>query len=186
MTRLNRLSNPINKLEAARRQIDCAVRLYCNDEDIVPVHTLAYAALSVLTSYDKAANKGSSWAKVMREHPCDWSRDIANFLKHADRDPHREIPQFPNIVPEFVLHMCARIYRELAGELTNEMQLIDFLVTIRNKWDKEAEDERENWDSFYDEEFMLEAAEQEELRSQALRQWGRDVLTGKREFLAGK
>ncbi len=182
MTRLNRLSNPINKLEAARRQIDCAVRLYCNDEDIVPVHTLAYAALSVLTSYDKAANKGSSWAKIMRDEPCTWSRDIANFLKHADRDPHREIPEFPDIIPEFVLHMCARIYGEVAGELTKEMKLIHFLVTIKNKWDKEAEEAREDWDRYYDEELMLESAEQAILRSQSLRQWGRDVLSGKRDF----
>ena len=182
MTRLNQLSAPINKLEAARRQVDCAIRIYCQGEEILAVHALAYAALSVLTSYDRATNNGSMWAKVMRDEPCTWSRDIANFLKHADRDPDREIPQFPDIVPEFVLHMCARIYGELTGDLTKEMELISFLITLKQKWDKEAEEEREEWDLYYDEERMLDAAHAAHLRSKALRDYGNDVLSGKRAF----
>jgi hypothetical protein len=68
MIKLNRLSNPINKLEAARRQVDSAIRIYLGGEDIPAAHTLAYAALGVLTSYDKAANKGSVWANIIRKN----------------------------------------------------------------------------------------------------------------------
>ena len=40
----------VNKLEAATRQLDAAIRLLFAGEDIVAVHTLAGAASAVLTN----------------------------------------------------------------------------------------------------------------------------------------
>jgi hypothetical protein len=38
----------ISKLEAARRQLDCAIRLYIAEEDALAVHTLSRAAFRIL------------------------------------------------------------------------------------------------------------------------------------------
>lgn len=182
MAKLNRLFNPINKLEAARRQIDCAIRLYLDDGDLLAIHTLAYAALTVLTNYDKAANGGSVLAKIIRENPDEWSRDIANFLKHADRDHDREIPEFPELLPGNLLETCARIYEELTGSPTKEMQVICIVLQIKLKREKEAERDRESWDRHFDEELMLEAARRARITSKALRKAGQDLLYGKVPF----
>ena len=178
MTKLNPLCNPVNKLEAARRQLDFAIRTYLADEDILPIHTLAYASLTLLVDYDRHTNRGTVWAKIMRNHPHDWSREIANFLKHADRDPYAEIPDVPECVPEFLLHMCARIYAELAGRPTKEMAVMALLMDVKFKWEKEAEQERDSWDSYYDEDKLIEAARRERITSKSLRDAGRKMLAG--------
>lgn len=33
----------VTKIDAARRQLDCAIRLFFDDDDSLAVHTLAYA-----------------------------------------------------------------------------------------------------------------------------------------------
>ena len=40
----------INKMEAAQRQLDCAIRLLEMEEDSRAIHTLAYAAFRVLSA----------------------------------------------------------------------------------------------------------------------------------------
>lgn len=98
MTTLDHLETPISKLDAARRQINCAVRLFLKGEDILAVHTLACAAFGILTDYDRRTNRGCGWLKAMRHEPDDWSRKLANFLKHADRDPHDTISPYPEFL----------------------------------------------------------------------------------------
>ena len=39
---------PISKLEAAQRQLDCAIRLYFAEDDLLAVHTLSRAAFRIL------------------------------------------------------------------------------------------------------------------------------------------
>ena len=51
----------ITKVEAARRQLDCAIRLFFEDEDSLPIHTLAWAAFEVLFDlYPKHRSDGFS------------------------------------------------------------------------------------------------------------------------------
>jgi hypothetical protein len=42
------MTENITKLDAAERQLDCAVRLRLRNEDSLSVHTLAYAAFGIL------------------------------------------------------------------------------------------------------------------------------------------
>ena len=46
----------VDKLDAAGRQIDCAIRLFLNDEDPVALHTLTSAAHGIV--YDLARQRG--------------------------------------------------------------------------------------------------------------------------------
>jgi hypothetical protein len=83
----------ISKLEAAKRQLDCAVRLFLNDDDMSSIITLSRAAFRLSWDiYPIIANDGfeQPFSKVI-EH-IGWANfnAIANFLKHADKDPEAQ------------------------------------------------------------------------------------------------
>jgi hypothetical protein len=60
----------ISKIEAARRQLDCAIRLYIADDDALSVHTLSRAAFRLLYDiYPTLMNDG-------------FSRDIEKLIEH--------------------------------------------------------------------------------------------------------
>ena len=84
----------LSKTEAARRQIDAAIRLFFADEDVVPIHTILMAAFRILR--DLAKRSGDSYMeRVIEQYLVPegrakfWSvlHGFSNFLKHADRDP---------------------------------------------------------------------------------------------------
>src|SRR5689334_4474228 len=92
-----RMDSPIlkiTKLEAAQRQLAEAVRLFFEQRDIVCVHTLAGAAVRVLS--DLAAHRGvanpirdSDRIRPERRKEFLGVLNAAqNFFKHADKDPH--------------------------------------------------------------------------------------------------
>jgi hypothetical protein len=103
----------ISKLEAAQRQLDTAIELYLYEQDLLPVHTLAWAAFSILVSYDEATNAGGVWANQIRNNPSADTRKLANFLKHADRDP---LAQLDELTDEYTHHLLlegCKLYYEL-------------------------------------------------------------------------
>lgn len=85
----------VGKLEAAERQLDCAITLWFNNGDDVSIHSLAASAHQVLHNiYERQSGIGSflfnsgifrdedsfkRWMKLIRRP--------ANFFKHADNDP---------------------------------------------------------------------------------------------------
>ncbi|MCK1742413.1 hypothetical protein IVA80_16465 [Bradyrhizobium sp. 139] len=80
----------IAKLEAAQRQLDCAIRLYIDGEDLLPVHTLSRAAFRVLFDiYPSHRSDGFTTNLTTFIETTGWKRfnEAANFLKHADKDP---------------------------------------------------------------------------------------------------
>ena len=176
----------ITKLEAARRQLDCAIRLYVHEDDLLAVQTLAWAAFNVLISYDKATNSGSAWAKAMRNTPDTWSREVANFLKHADRDADATIPCFPELLPELLLDFAARIYENLTRRRTREMEIIKFVAEARMRRHDEFEIEREWRDSILNDDEHAEQDAEDERREagqhRARLSVARDLLTGKMPF----
>ena len=46
----------ITKLEAAKRQLDCALELFFDEKDAVPIHTLACAAHQVIYDINRDQN----------------------------------------------------------------------------------------------------------------------------------
>lgn len=108
----------ISKIEAAQRQLDTAIELYLNEHDLLSVHTLAWAAFSILVSYDKATNAGGIWAKHIRENPSEHARKLANFLKHADRDPLEQISELTDEYTHFLLLEGCKLHHELTGART--------------------------------------------------------------------
>ncbi len=84
----------ITKLDAAKRQLETAIRLHFTGADPVSAHTLAGAAYGLVQGVN--ANRSGQlmvkdlWQLLDRDDAEEFRRHISraeNFLKHADRDP---------------------------------------------------------------------------------------------------
>src|SRR5260370_7398531 len=84
------------KLEAARRQLETAIKLYFADSDEVSILTLAAAAYSLIRDINEH-RQGEPMLKDLHLFlPDDLAREFKtyinrpeNLLKHADKDPDR-------------------------------------------------------------------------------------------------
>ena len=121
---MNRTKIKISKLEAVRRQVETAIRIYFVNGDPVSIHTLVAASHQILVDLDEHGPKtGTFWdfieTQVKPEHIGEVKKLFAeaeNFFKHADRGPD-EILEFPLAEPEWFLWECVAKYPELAGEI---------------------------------------------------------------------
>lgn len=114
----------ISKLDAVRRQLETAIRLYFSNGDPVSIHTLAAAAYNITRDINK--KMGSSpllikelFLKCVREGHEEEVRkklnEAENFFKHAERDHQAVIDFNPELSEMFVLEACSAYYK-LRGE----------------------------------------------------------------------
>jgi hypothetical protein len=85
----------IAKLDAGKRNLAAAIKLFFERGDVVAVHTLAAAAQEVMR--DIATARKLPHTSILHDNPLvpeesrnDWHRAInapRNFSKHADKDP---------------------------------------------------------------------------------------------------
>lgn len=117
-----------NKLDAARRQTDAAIRLFFANEDPFAIHTIAAAAQRILR--DIAEKRGNSqWHEAVKQliRPGMENRfwaatnKAANFLKHADSDAD-EILEVGEEVNDLTILSCCVYYTSLGFESTPEMR----------------------------------------------------------------
>lgn len=130
----------LNKLEVARRQLETAIELYFNGGDPVSTHTLATAALEVLSGLN-SVRKGSPMLSDLEASGAIWPdkldiarrafREAQNFFKHADKDPERVLDFNPDATAFFLLD-AAEKYRELSGE--NPPIVRVFALWFRVQW----------------------------------------------------
>lgn len=131
----------ISKLDAAKRQLEVAIRLYFAWGDPVAIHTLAAAAFNVLIDInDHRGGKGPP----IREKFLDWIRpehlsdakkklkEAENFFKHADCDPNSTLPFRPKTT-EFVLLDGVELYFGLTQELPPLLQTYRAWWLIQHK-----------------------------------------------------
>jgi hypothetical protein len=117
----------LTKIEAARRQLRSAIRLFLEEGDDVSIYTLACAAQEVLRGLLKP--RGVEEASFIKD--TDWVKPEfyrkyltlinapQNFFKHADRDPADSIEFQAELLP-FVLHDCIRMYAKLTDRMLRE------------------------------------------------------------------
>ena len=154
----------VSKAEAARRQIDAAVRMLFTAEDFLAVHTVVSAALGLVR--DLADKRGIGFKSELRtalgqvvrssrglDLDSEAGKDLldrifnqtfpkalqeknkaANFLKHADRNP-REFLFESTLETEFHLAEACHYFSSLGFELTPEM--IAFLFWWHRKTPKD-------------------------------------------------
>jgi len=120
----------ISKLDAAKRQLEMAIRLFLGNEDIVSIHTLTAAAHEVLRNLCSKQGKGSflkdtglrmikpekisEFLKMMNEPE--------NFFKHANKDPEA-ILKFYIGPTEMLLWDVVAMYQQLTQEVTPLMRV---------------------------------------------------------------
>jgi hypothetical protein len=123
----------LTKQEAARRQLDCAIRLYFDNEDLLAVHALSRAAFRVL--YDLHPSDDGHKALVTRTIDyLGWPsfNQVTNFLKHADKDPKGEIPEPIEEATQIGIGFAAMLYRRITSELTVEMRAFHIWMKVSN------------------------------------------------------
>ncbi|HXO98529.1 MAG TPA: hypothetical protein VN857_18210 [Chthoniobacterales bacterium] len=129
----------ISKLEAARRQLDTAIRLYFTDGDPISMHTLAAASFEILKDLDKhGPNTGTFYDSIenvvrpgLEKQAIIAMREAQNFLKHAEQEPDKVL-DFWLGYPEMLLGVACDKYRELAAEESAEMIVFALWFGIQN------------------------------------------------------
>ena len=90
---------PITKLEAAQQQLDCAIRLLFNLEDMPSVITLSRAAFRVMFDIYPVLKPEGEFGEALDGviKRMGWTKfnKIANQLKHADNDADAMIDPHP-------------------------------------------------------------------------------------------
>src|SRR6266852_3470274 len=137
-SRENRIT--LNKLEVARRQLETAIQMYFNGGDPLSTHSLATAALEVLSGLNNA-RKGSPMLSdlessgAIRPDKLELARRVfrgaQNFFKHADKDPEGVLDFNPEATA-FYLHDAVEKYRELSKE--NPPIVRVFALWFRVQW----------------------------------------------------
>lgn len=134
----------VDKVEAARRQLEVAAELYFADGDILAIHTLAAAGHEILRNLNKrrmtlvgeqpappfynvsVKDIPSALAKLgigTAESPkllADACNEAENFLKHADRDWDATLEVGPEWTHLLLLDAC-RLYALLTGTSTDPL-----------------------------------------------------------------
>ncbi|MYD59630.1 MAG: hypothetical protein F4W91_01170 [Gemmatimonadetes bacterium] len=120
------LFSALNKPEAARRQIDAAIRMLFSGEDPVAVHTLAMAGFRVLRDLAEHAKSPMDILinSMMPEKEGELWRHInslSNFLKHANKDPYEIHDPVEEEINDVVLCLAVQYYQDLGYQPTHEM-----------------------------------------------------------------
>jgi hypothetical protein len=124
---------PISKLEAAQRQLDCAIRLYFDNDDLLSVHALSRAAFRVIYDLHKPADEYRAIVEQTIKY-LGWANfnAVTNFLKHADRDPLDQSEEPTEEGIQVGIGFAAMLYQRLAGYLTPEMKAFHLWMKVRN------------------------------------------------------
>jgi len=120
----------VNKLDAARRQIDEAVRLLFENRDPVAIHTLAAAAFEILRDLCKKTDDSEvlrAFDEILRpgmEREF-WGvfKSASNFFKHANRDPQGTMT-YGEEANDILLFLCCALFLDLEQPFTHEMRVL--------------------------------------------------------------
>lgn len=123
------MTKQITKLEASRRQVVTAIRLFFEDADSISVYTLAHAAWEVLDAL--CAHRGlirfrdqMSGANGLSEEEIKRIANYGrNFFKHAERDPDKVLEDFADDRNDHVLLGATMDFGMLATTKPMEVQV---------------------------------------------------------------
>ncbi|MGO3933653.1 hypothetical protein [Rhodopseudomonas pseudopalustris] len=132
-----------SKLEAAKRQLDCAIRLYLTDDHLSSVITLSRASFRLLWDiYPTIAQDGfeKPLGKVIENIGWHKLNAITNFLKHADKDTEAQMEPH-DINARTGIGLGIILYSRATESCSPEMKAWESLMTL---------DQPEIWDSHPD------------------------------------
>ena len=119
-----RLTLKISKTDAAKRQLETAIRLWFFSQDPVSTHTLAAAANQILHDIGKKRNSPSMLRNLQCVRP-EYETKVReavsryeNFFKHADKDPDGLLDFNPDATQMYLLDSVLT-YQNLTQEVTS-------------------------------------------------------------------
>lgn len=126
----------LSKTDAAKRQLETAVRLWFFSQDPVSVHTLAAAAHQILHDIGKAQGietilRGASG--VRPEYKKEYRRIVSsyeNFFKHADKDASALLDFNPETT-EIFLFDAVLTYETLTKEISPVLSALKTWMFIK-------------------------------------------------------
>ena len=131
----------ISKLDAAKRQLETAIRIYFYSGDPVSLHTLTAAAYNVVRDLNE---KRGGAPMVIKERMFEFVRpecqkelrekinEAENFFKHADRDHSATLEFHPNSTELLIFDACSK-YVELSGEFPPLFQILNGWMMITHE-----------------------------------------------------
>src|SRR5262245_3263583 len=109
----------IDKLQAARRQLDSAIRLFLAGEDSLTVHNAAYDGYSVLRDL---FGEGSNIKKALVRFENRMKlRHVPEWLKHAENDPDDILKEHSRESVHLLITLGIRAWKEHGREPTQQM-----------------------------------------------------------------
>jgi hypothetical protein len=126
--------NPVEKLtklEAARREINAAIRMYFNSEDPVAVHAVVAGGTQIISDLGKrkglqlGIESGVKHIRPERQKEFrEMMREPQNHIKHADHEGDEDkILEYRPATIEFYLYLGAGGYQEYTGMDTPETRV---------------------------------------------------------------
>ncbi|WP_081576655.1 hypothetical protein [Acidithiobacillus thiooxidans] len=129
----------IEKLDAARRNLAAAVRLFFEHGDPIAIHTLAAAAQGLVR--DVAKYRGLEHTSILHDHPNipsearkEWIKILnepRNFFKHANKDPNGTL-EFDESANEVLLLDACLIMSEVSDQALSELDVYIGWFTTAN------------------------------------------------------
>jgi hypothetical protein len=118
----------VNKLEAASRQIDTAIRMTFSNEDPIAIHSIAAASRQIIKDICEIRGDIEGYLRftnwIAEGHEKEFWNSInrsANFLKHADRDANA-IHEMDAEENDFVILLASKWYHDLGCTTSLEMR----------------------------------------------------------------
>ncbi|HBF39581.1 MAG TPA: hypothetical protein DDW50_19965 [Firmicutes bacterium] len=115
----------VNKIQAAQRQIDSAIRMLYINEDPVSIHTLISAGFRILRDLMEKQKMEPDVMKYIRPEKkqafWDGINRTSNFLKHADGAPESVLDNIQEEANDFTLLFAILSYQKLGYKNTIEM-----------------------------------------------------------------
>jgi hypothetical protein len=127
----------ISKTDAAKRQLETAIRMWFFDGDPVSIHALGAAAHQLVHDLGKARGITAvlrSLPDIRQEYKKEMLRAVAqdeNFFKHADRDPDGLL-DFKPITTTFFLMDAVLTYEALTGERPPILRAFQMWMMLQN------------------------------------------------------
>lgn len=131
----------ISKLDAAKRQLEIAIRLFFSNGDPVSIHTLTAAAYNVLKDLNKQRGGAPMLIKekihnyIIKDKLKEFKKLInkaENFFKHADKNHEATIDFNPDQSELLMLDACFT-YSDLSGEFPPLFKLYQVWLMVNHQ-----------------------------------------------------
>jgi hypothetical protein len=131
----------LTKIEVAERQLRIAIKIYFEEKDEpVSVHTLASAALKVLSDMSSSLDGTSSIMDRLvetsrvedRRETIRKIREYRNYFNHADRDKDVAL-EFKSYLNDYYLFDAVNLYQQITKNIVDEFLVFQLWFYLQHK-----------------------------------------------------